>query len=209
MKKFFVFLTSVFLIFSFISCTSEITIAAKENGALEVTFTGQAGQSFSKLINSASGGEGEVVVFDTKQISYELSKYLFSDVKVESKNGSDLSISMKDNDKKSVLYSSDLIKCQKGKLSASLSPKKLMTFYNAGDEDIVQFLDLLLAPVFNDEILTEEEYLDTISSFYGESVAREIGETNFKITLINADGKEIVKLIPLASLLSLHEEVIF
>ena len=216
---------SIAFIFCAASCTSEVTVTAKDNGSVEITFNGVAGKAVSQLINSASGidpnagaasgaenaGE-QVVVFDTDQISYELAKNGFSDVKVESKNGFDLNIKMNDSvsgTKKSVLFTSGLLKLQKGKLSASLSPKKLCDFYNSSDDEIVQFLDLLLAPVFNDEIMDESEYLDTIGSFYGDSVAKEIEETNFKITLVNTDGKSSVKVIPLATLLSLKTEINF
>lgn len=224
-KLFCGFFAAAIMTFCMAGCTSEVTVTAKENGSVEITFNGEAGNAFSKLINSASGidaaglenGGEQVVVFDIKQIAYELAKNGFSDVKVESKNGFDLNIKMNDSvqgssagsAKKSVLFTSGLLKLQKGKLSVSLSPKKLCDFYNASDEEIVQFLDLLLAPVFNDEVMSEDEYLDTIGSFYGDSVSKEIQETNFKITLVNTDGKSSVQVIPLATLLSLKNEINF
>lgn len=200
----------IFAAFIFCSgCTSEITITAKSSNSIEVTFNGAAGKAFAKLINSAAGEESDSVIFDLKQISYELAKNGFSNVKASSQNGMDLRVAMEDNQKASALFSSNILTIQKGKINAWLSPQKLKAFYSSSDEQIAQFLDLLLSPVFNDEVMSEDEYIETIASFYGDDAATEINETNFKITLINLDGSRREKIIPLAKLLSLNEELSF
>ena len=208
-KKNFIGLCAVIFIFACASCTSEINITVKENDCIEIAFSGASGNAFTKLINSASGEEGDTVIFDTKQISYELAKSGFSDVKVNSKNGYDLNILMNDAGKKSVLFSSKILNIQKGKITAELSPEKLKAFYDSSDEDIVQFLDLLLAPVFNDETMDADEYIETIASFYGDAAADEINDSNFKITLVDLDGNKKVKIIPIAELLSLRKVIAF
>lgn len=43
-------------------------------------------------------------------------------------------------------------------------------------------MDLLLAPVFNDEEMTVEEYLEVIAAFYGDSVAEELKTSKVKVT---------------------------
>ncbi len=211
MKKRFGFITVLLIgaAFAFVSCTTEICITAKDNNSVQVTFNGAAGLAFKELVHSATGTEGDTVIFDLKQISYELAKNGFSDVNVDSKTGSDLNINMSDEGKKSALFTTSIINLAKGKLSVNLTPAKLRSFYTASDEEITQFLDLLLAPVFNDESMSSEEYLETIASFYGEDVAEEISNTNFKVTLKHLDGKETVKSFPIAELLSLSSEVSF
>ena len=66
---------------------------------------------------------------------------------------------------------------------------------------------MLLAPVFNDEVLSIDEYLDTIASFYGKEAADEIKASDFKITLTNADGTARVFTIPIAKLLTINEVI--
>ena len=204
MKKFLLILIAI-INFALIGCTSEIEIKLNQSGKIDVRFDGVSGVAFSTLIRSASGVQEGEVVFDTKEISYELGKNGFSEVKVNSKKGTDLSISMSDSAKKSSLYTSGVLTTDKSSITAVLSAKKLMDFYNASDDEIVSFLDMLLAPVFNDEILTENEYLETVAAFYGKAAADEIGESNFKITFITPDGKSTVHIIPMVKLLTLNE----
>ena len=86
-----------------------------------------------------------------------------------------------------------------------MSAKKLLDFYNSSDEEIVSFLDLLLAPVFNDEVLSETEYIETIAAFYGQAAADELAESSFNVTLVTPDGKTSSHVIPMVKLLTLDE----
>ena len=191
----------------FSSCTSEVGISLNKDGTVDVRFEGASGVAFATLIRSAAGVEEGDVVFDTREITSELSKNNFSEVKAVSKKGTDLTISMKDSQKKTPLFTSGVVNVKDGKLLATLSADRLLNFYKSSDEEIVSFLDMLLAPVFNDEILSIEEYLDTVASFYGKEAAKEIEESNFKITLTDADGASRDFLIPMAKLLTLNEVI--
>ena len=191
----------------FSSCTSEVGISLNKDGTVDVRFEGASGVAFATLIRSAAGVEEGDVVFDTREITAELSKNNFSNVKAVSKKGTDLLITMKDTQKKSPLFTSGVLKVKDGKLSATLSADRLLNFYKSSDEEIVSFLDMLLAPVFNDEVLSTDEYLDTIASFYGSAPAAEIEESLFKITLTDATGTSKVFTIPMTTLLTLNEVV--
>lgn len=198
-----ILLSSVF----FFSCTSEIDISLNKDGSVDVRFEGSSGVAFAALIRSAAGVEEGDVVFDTREITAELTKNNFSSVNAVSKKGTDLSITMKDLQRKSPLFTSGVATVKDGKLFASLSADRLLNFYKASDEEVVSFLDMLLAPVFNDEVLSIEEYLDTIASFYGNEAAEEIKTSDFKITLTNADGTSRVFTIPIAKLLTINEVI--
>ena len=191
----------------FFSCTSEIGVSLNKDGSVDVRFEGVSGVAFATLIRSAAGVEEGDVVFDTREITTELTKNNFSSVNVVSKKGTDLSITMKDLQKKSPLFTSGVASVNEGKLFATLSADRLLNFYNASDEEVVSFLDMLLAPVFNDEVLSIDDYLDTIASFYGKEAADEINASNFKITLTNADGTSRVFTIPIAKLLTINEVI--
>ena len=207
MKK--ILFTVIILLCSvlFFSCTSEIGISLNKDGSVDVRFEGVSGVAFATLIRSAAGVEEGDVVFDTREITTELTKNNFSSVNAVSKKGTDLSITMKDLQKKSPLFTSGVASVKDGKLFATLSADRLLNFYKASDEEVVSFLDMLLAPVFNDEILSIDEYLDTIASFYGKEAADEIKASDFKITLTNADGTSRVFTIPIAKLLTINEVI--
>ena len=61
-------------------------------------------------------------------------------------------------------------------------------------------LDLFLAPVFNNEQMTESEYLEMVGAFYGESTASEIKSSTVIINLISKDGSKETMRIPLSQL---------
>ena len=199
----------------FTSCTSEITMELKKDGSVDVVFSGSAGNAFAAMIRSATGMGTDAaqsntpVIFDTKEIEYEMAGNGFSNVKAVSKTGTDLTVSMTDKTGKSALFKSGVVTAQNGKLSAALTPEKLIEFYNTTDSQTVMFLDMLLAPIFNDEKMSEEEYLEVLASFYGEENAEEIKNADFRITLKNTDGTKTVKSLKITKLLCLDEVIRF
>lgn len=204
------------VILSFASCTSEITLELKKDGSVNVEYSGTAEKALAALLNSASGMTGSdtensqsSVIFDTKEIEYEMGTNGFSNVKAASKNGPDLTVSMTDKNGKSALFTSGVVSIKNGKLNATLSPKNLVKFYNSADSQTVMFLDMLLSPVFNEEQMTEEEYLEVLASFYGEDIAEEIKNSKFRITLKNPDGTVEVRNIAFTKLLTLNETIRF
>ena len=195
-------------------CTSEITLELKKDGSVDVEFSGVAGPAFATMINSVSGMSGNgaaagSVIFDTKEIEYEMSSNGFSQVKASSKKGSDLTVTMTDKNGKSALFTSGVVSVKDGKLNASLSPQSLVKFYKAADSQTVMFLDMLLAPIFNDEVMTQEEYLEVLASFYGDEIADEMKNSSFRITLKNPDGTKTIQNIGFTKLLTLNEVIRF
>ena len=207
MKKLFLLILSAFFMFSFWSCTTEVTIKENSNGIINISFSGAAGQAFAKMISSSSDYQSDTVIFETDQIQFELLKSGFENVDVKSKAGSDLQISMQEKTKNTFLYKSGLFS-GKENLKITLSPKELTEFYKLADEQIILFLDLLLAPIFNDEVMSQEEYLETIASFYGESASKEISESNIKINLTGKNNQTKTFSFPIAQLLTLQETII-
>ena len=199
-------------------CTSEITLELKKDGSVDVTFSGAAGNAFAALMDTANGLTGisgpsastsNSVNFDTKEIEYEMGSHGFSKVKAVSKKGTDLTVSMTDKNGKSALFTSGVVSIKDGKLSAQLSPQTLVKFYNSADNQTVLFLDMLLAPIFNDEQMSQEEYLEVIGAFYGEDIAEEMKASKFRITLKNPDGSQTVQSISFVKLLTLDEIIRF
>ena len=197
----------------FASCTSEITLELKKDGSVEVEFSGAAGNAFATLIKSAGGmsetADSGSVIFDTKEIEYEMGTNGFSNIKAVSKKGTDLTVSMTDKNRKSALFTSGVVSIENGKLSVSLSPQNLVKFYKSADSQTVMFLDMLLAPVFNDEKMSQEEYSEVLEAFYGEEIAKEMKDSRFRITLKNPDGTQTVQTVPFIKLLTLDEIIRF
>ena len=204
------------LLVLYAGCTSEITLELKKDGSVDVTFSGAAGNAFAALMDTANGLTGisgpsastsNSVNFDTKEIEYEMGSNGFSNVKVVSKKGTDLTVTMTDKNKKSAMFTSGVVNIENGKLNAQLSPQTLVKFYNSADSQTVLFLDMLLAPIFNDEQMSQEEYVDVLASFYGDEIAEEIKNSKFRITLKNPDGTQTVQTVPFVKLLTLDEVI--
>lgn len=194
----------IFVSFTAISCTTEVTLSVQKDDSVDIHFEGGAGEAFTKMIASASGlgmtAEGASVV-DAEAVSYELAKAGFSSVKVEEKTGGHVLIDMSDKKSSSYIFTSEIIKSEKGKLSAAITRKSLEDFYNSADEQTRMTLDLFLAPVFNNEIMSEQEYLEMLASFYGEGAAKEVSQSLVKINLISKDGSKETLKYPLSQLL--------
>ena len=187
----------------FLSCQAEVTLTVQKDDSVSIVFEGGAGEAFTRMISSAAGVNGAAgadsqdssdFLIDEASVSYELAKAGFSDVKVLQKKGGAVRISMTDKAQSSYLFTSKIVKAEKGRLSASISRKSLEDFYASADEQTRMILDLFLAPVFNDEDMSEDEYLEMVASFYGDAAAKEVGESLVKINLISKDGtKESLK----------------
>ena len=191
---------SIFLV----SCTTEVTLSVQKDDSVEIHFEGGAGDVFTKMISSAAGvgmnSDGSNVV-DTEAVSYELAKAGFSNVKVEQKAGGLVLINMSDKKSSSYIFTSGIIKSEKGKLSAAITRKSLEDFYNSADEQSRMTLDLFLAPVFNNETMSEAEYLEMLGSFYGNGAADEVSKSVVKINLISKDGSKQTLKYPLSQIL--------
>ena len=185
------------------SCTTEVTLTLQKDDSVAITFEGGAGKAFAKMISSAAGvtcGAENQLFIDTDSVSYELAKAGFSDVNVNQKNEGTVSISMKDMKQSSYLFNSKIVKAEKGRLVAAISRKSLEDFYSSSDEQTRMILDLFLAPVFNAEEMTEKEYIEMVSSFYGEGAGKEVGESLVKINLISKDGSKQTIAYPLSQI---------
>ncbi len=201
--KIFLLTTILFSIICFASCTTEVTLTLKQDDSLDIRFEGGAGQAFAKMISSAAGmgaSSDADFLIDSDSVSFELAKAGFSNVKVNQKKGGAVSIAMTDKNQSSYLFTSKIIKAEKGKLSTAISRKSLEDFYNYSDEQTRMILDLFLAPVFNNEEMSEDEYIEMVGAFYGQAAAGEVKQSIVIINLISKDGSRQTLRYPLSQI---------
>lgn len=198
--KFSLFL--IFTLFMTVSCTTEITLSVKADDSVDIKFDGGAGEAFTKMLLAAGGTNSTdgITTIDTEAVSYELGRAGFDNVKVNVKGGN-VKISMTDKKRTSYLFSSGIVKFAEGRLKTQISRRSLEGFYKSSDEQTRMILDLFLSPVFNNEDMAEDEYLEMLGAFYGEGAAKEVQESSVKINLIAKDGKKEELRIPLVQLL--------
>ena len=200
MKIFFKNLTILifFSFFLFFSCSAEITFEAKKDGSVKISYAGDFSGEFLQFmimnqnsenseVNSADLENAEI---DKQVLKESLKNSGFENVQIVSGKLKKLLITMEDKSQKSALFMTKLLKVQNGTIFVDFSYENLKKFYDNADEQLQSDLDLLLAPVFNDEKMSEIEYLETVASFYGEKMADELAESSIKLIIINADGKK-------------------
>lgn len=199
-----IFLLILFSIFSFsiiTGCSAELNITSNDN-SIEINFNGKSGQAFEKMIQAATGlDSSNTVLFDSNEIRAALEKAGFSKIQINEQRGANLNISFLISDKNSFVFTSGLITQNNGNVQVNLNPITLKLFYDKAPSQITDLLDLMLSPVFNDEKMSEEEYIETISSFYGQESGLELQESEIKITLTGKDKKKQLQKIKLSKLL--------
>lgn len=197
-----------FSVFLFSSCSAEIVFEVKKDGNVKISYDGDLSGDFLQFLINQNGknteldlGNIENTELDVEVLTESLKNSGFENVQILSGKLKNILITMEDKSQKSVLFYSKLLKMQNGSLSVDFSYENLRNFYENADEQLQSDLDLLLAPVFNDEKMTETEYLETIATFYGEKMASELAESFISLIVINIDGKQQVQKISIPKIL--------
>ena len=194
------FILTAFLSLIFLSsCTVDLSLVLQKDGSVDISFEGGTGQAFTKMIFAAAGGNEQSI--DVKQVSYELAKAGFTNVNCSASDISSIRISMKDDKRQSYIFSSGIVTCEKDFLKLNITRKSLVDFYNSADEQLKMILDLFLAPVFNDEDILDEEYLELLATFYGEDSAKEVQNSYINIKLTNYKGETQTQRLPFSRLM--------
>lgn len=212
------FINYGFLIFSvlfclcFSSCKVFISLTQNQNGDVTVSFSGIPEEAFIKTIKSFLEVESDSFsspnsIIDTEEIRSFLLSSGFLNVEVSNKIGAAVDIKMTIPKGKTFLFDTNLLKEDDDSFSINLSPATLQSFYANADEQIISILDILISPAFYGEEISEEEYLETIASLYGNDVAAEMDNSTIFITLKNKNGKVVKKSLPLKTLLTLKQNI--
>lgn len=192
----------------FFSCYAEITFEAEKDSCIKISYTGDFSGEFLQFMMSQNDEisdlgqkDFENSEIDKQTLKESLENSGFENVQIVSGKLKKLIFKMEDKSKKSALFITNLLKMQNGTISVDFSYENLKKFYDNADEQLQSDLDLLLAPVFNDEKMSETEYLETVAAFYGDKMADELAESFIKLVIINADGKKQVQKISIPKLL--------
>lgn len=198
MKKIFILAFSFVIFFTLSSCSAKINLRVQKDGSVDVSFNGGAGAAFTKMILAATGGEE---TFNIDEIATELSKNGFSDVTASSKGISEVILNFKDRRESSFLFGAGILEMKNNQLLLNLNRQSLKAFYESADENLQMILDLFLAPVFNDEQMSQEEYLEMLGTFYGSAAAKEVQESKVEFVIQNPNGEKINYSYSLAQIL--------
>ena len=184
MKKIFYFSLISILIFTIFSCSPALSISLKNDDSadiqLEISNTESFFSNFSAFMDFS-----EENFYDKEILSSNLQSIGFSDINLEIGKNADLKLFAQLNNfsqlKEENPITSLFIKKQDS-FEISINPDNLIEVLETIPE-ITDYLDLLMAPVYTGEEITEQEYLELFATVYGESFAKDFENTNFVVKI--------------------------
>lgn len=180
-KNILIYISVVFVVVALSGCEGKTDIRVLQNGGVSFEFEGNIGGTFKEMI-------GDDIVIDSQSIKTELLASGFTNVKVSVVQDL-IKISFVDEKRKSPLFALGIFSMKGNDLSISLTPENFLALYNDCGEELQSMLDLFLSPVLNDEVMSEDEYVDTISVTYGQEAGDEIDKSVVRFSVTNGYGK--------------------
>lgn len=182
-KNIFIFVT-ISLIFTLLSCSPELSIKMKNDNTsdfyLNLTNTESFFANFSAFMDF-----NEEKFYDEKSLIESLTNLGFSKINLTTGKNADLSISaeiLNNTLVNSESPLSTLFSITDKDFALEIHPSKLIEILSSVPE-ISDYLDLLMAPIYTGEQISESEYLELFASVYGESFAQDFEKTNISINI--------------------------
>ena len=184
MKKIFFSLSIFVLTFALLSCSPSLNILMKENNSTELNFSITNTESFYSNF-SAFMDFSEEDFYNKDSLKLSLEDLGFTDIFIQTDKNTDIKINGQiDNqnfiDTENPL--STLISINEDNFTITINPTNIIEILCTIPE-ITDYLDLLMAPIYTGEELSETEYLELFASVYGESFAQDFEKTNLCISV--------------------------
>jgi len=211
-KKAFLLLFAFIPLIFFTGCPLNITIHNDKGENVLFSIDTSAGKEIKNLFSPEQNADSrtETILFDSIEIEKALIQSGFSTARAF--------VSRKNQDESIKIYVSsskrafDFIKINTGSdgfiqsVSITLSPEILQKLITDQNTIIQKYADLLMAPCFTGENLSQEEYFDVIASFYGENLAKELSEGYLTLSLEKKSLCQASIKIPVIEILTLQSE---
>lgn len=105
----------------------------------------------------------------------------------------------------------DIVFQKDGVITFRLTNEKFRNFYNGSSPRIMAVFDMFLVPVLSDDEellnLDENEYLDLIASFYGQSFSNELSKSSLQISVQDKKKNKTQKTVYFASLFTTKKAI--
>ena len=123
--------------------------------------------------------------YNKEFLSLNLEELGFSNINLETGKNADLKLSAKLKNFSQLEEENpitSLLSKNKNSFEISINPDNLIDILETLPE-VTDYLDLLMAPVYTGEELSEEEYLELFATVYGESFAKDFENTNLVLQI--------------------------
>lgn len=149
-------------------------------------------------------------IFDTEQFKQIFSEGGLKNVSAESKVIDEISIQGDiDGNNGDFISGASIIKSSNnGKnVEIEFSRNNLLKMYDNMPSIMRSYIDLFMAPVFTEEEMSNEEYLELISSVYGQILADEIKTSTVDFIVVLSDGKTKQFSLELIDLINIKTDI--
>lgn len=191
------------------SCKSQIKITFSKN-ACTVKYSTKLGKALFDTFYAFAGETESERIFDTEQFKQIFSEGGLKNVSAESKIIDEISIQGDiDGNNGDFISGSSIIKSSNnGKnVEIEFSRNNLLKMYDNMPSIMRSYIDLFMAPVFTEEEMSNEEYLELISSVYGQILADEIKTSTVDFIVVLSDGKTKQFSLELIDLINIKTDI--
>lgn len=191
------------------SCKSQIKITFSKN-ACTVRYSTKLGKALFDTFYAFAGETESERIFDTEQFKQIFSEGGLKNVSAESKVIDEISIQGDiDGNNGDFISGSSIIKSSNnGKnVEIEFSRNNLLKMYDNMPSIMRSYIDLFMAPVFTEEEMSNEEYLELISSVYGQILADEIKTSTVDFIVVLSDGKTKQFSLELIDLINIKTDI--
>lgn len=191
------------------SCKSQIKITFSKN-ACTVKYSTKLGKALFDTFYAFAGETESERIFDTEQFKQIFSEGGLKNVSAESKVVDEISIQGDiDGNNGDFISGASIIKSSNnGKnVEIEFSRNNLLKMYDNMPSIMRSYIDLFMAPVFTEEEMSNEEYLELISSVYGQILADEIKTSTVDFIVVLSDGKTKQFSLELIDLINIKTDI--
>lgn len=179
MKKTFLLFFCVILLISLFSCSPKISIVIKNNSSVDMGIEIDTGKTVESTIRALGGLDAENPLFESDLVvkSFSSAGLLVNEIKYPSSAG--ISINASSPSLQDALSAAPEIvrqdNSEKGhSIEIVLNKKNLKDIMSFMPQESMDYIDLLMAPSFTDEQMSQSEYLELIGIVYGKTLEDEM-----------------------------------
>lgn len=192
----------------FVSCDCNLSVS-ETNSGYKISYSTVLGKALLDTVGAVSD-DGSEVIFSAEEIQKVFAETGMLNVRSESVKAESLLIEAETSEKEDDFVSAaGLVKGDRKSYSLLFSRETLSAMYDGMPSMMKSYIDLFMAPSFSGEEMTDDEYVDLISSVYGDVVAEEIKDSKINLTLSKLDGRKQRYTIRLLDLINIKKELVY
>jgi len=178
------------------SCAPRLAIDIQNDGALDLTVSGELSERANQAFQNAAGGAAPLETLDTKECTRRLEAAGFTSVSTISTSARSLRFTARHLSPNTLFGQIYTVSLDQKKAEMKLDRHSLSQIIALMGSETMDYLDLLMAPALTGEILTQEEYTDQLASFWGKNLAMEMSTSNLILTLACPEPVQSARIEP-------------